>query len=185
MNPNFPRLILVLGLVTLGFVGLRPVFFHAETTSPAPVVSEILKANPSEKIASASSNIAVRPSTNVSAAVAHLTNHPAQTVETLRALAMSGEAGSLPVILAELTNADPQIRLAARAAAVQFGDRAAIPSLRAAVAQVESPHEKVALLEAADFLELPPLEVRPATNPHPSKLAQPTLTPPPVEPRSP
>lgn len=89
---------------------------------------------------------------------------PARTVDELEALAMNQDADSLRAILAELTNADPEIRAAARKAAVQFGDRAAAPELRAVAAGTEDVDEKRALLEAADFLELPPLEIRAGTN---------------------
>lgn len=89
---------------------------------------------------------------------------PARTVDELEALAMNQDADSLQAILAELTNADPEIRAAARKAAVQFGDRAAAPELRDVAARIEDVDEKRALLEAADFLELPPLEIRAGTN---------------------
>jgi hypothetical protein len=93
---------------------------------------------------------------------------PARIVEELSALAMNHDAASLKRILAQLINPDPQIRAEAKDAAVQFGDRAAVPALRAAADQVENLEEKVALLAAADYLELPPMEIHPATNLPPS-----------------
>ncbi|HTL74502.1 MAG TPA: HEAT repeat domain-containing protein [bacterium] len=89
---------------------------------------------------------------------------PALTADELEALGMKHDADSLRAILAELMNPDPEIRAAARKAAVQFGDRAAAPELREVAARTEDMDEKRALLEAADFLELPPLEIRTGTN---------------------
>jgi hypothetical protein len=77
---------------------------------------------------------------------------------------MHHDADSLQIILAELTNPEPDIRAAARKAAVQFGDWSAVPTLRTLAAQTEDLDERRMLLEAADFLELPPLEVRSGTN---------------------
>lgn len=94
---------------------------------------------------------------------------PSRTVAELQLLAMNHDADSLKTILAELTNPNAEIRAAAREAAVQFGDRSAAPVLRAAAATTEDLDEKKALLDAADFLELPPLEVRPSTNPPASR----------------
>lgn len=82
--------------------------------------------------------------------------HPI-TVEELDDLAMTDNPESLKKILAALTNSDPDIREAAREAAVQFGDASAAPRLRAVAAGTKDLDEKKELLDAADFLELPPL----------------------------
>jgi hypothetical protein len=82
------------------------------------------------------------------------------TGEELQALAMNNDAESLQKILAALNSSDPEIRAAAREAAVQFGDRSAAVQLRAAADAATDYSEKQALLEAADFLELPSLDLR-------------------------
>jgi hypothetical protein len=112
------------------------------------------------------------PATNQSPAVA------AQIIEKLQSIAMNNDAESLQAILSELNNIDPEIRAAAREAAVQFGDRSAAAPLRAAAAQAVNLEEKTALLAAADYLELPSLEVRPVATPR--KFSQPVtnVTPP-------
>ena len=89
---------------------------------------------------------------------------PALTVDDLEALAMKHDAEALRVILEALADPDPEIRAAARKAAVQFGDRAAAPELRAVAVGTADGDEQRALLEAADFLELPPLEIHAGTN---------------------
>ena len=70
-------------------------------------------------------------------------------------LSLESDSGSLNAILTELTNANKIVREAALDAAMDFGSKDAAPGLRAAAATVEDPYEKVALLEAADFVELP------------------------------
>lgn len=97
----------------------------------------------------------------------------AQKIEVLQQLAMNSDADSLNAILAELTNSSPDIRAAAREAAVQFGNVSAVPSLRQAAAQMEDLDEKVALLEAAKYLELPSFPVTSSTNLHPSGITPP------------
>lgn len=81
----------------------------------------------------------------------------AQRVAVLQELSMDDQDSSLRTILSELTNRDPQIREAARDAAVQFASRDAIPDLLQAAAQTEDPEEKKELIEAAEFLKLPSL----------------------------
>lgn len=83
----------------------------------------------------------------------------AEKVQHLETLGMNDDAASLNTILAELRNPQPQIREAARDAAVQFGDPAAIPALKKAANQTEDVDEKILLLQAVKFLELPPLRV--------------------------
>jgi HEAT repeat protein len=165
MKPKFVIFILLLALAILVLVFLASGWFRAEKT-PAPSVqkTEAASVSSSEKpVVAAIANSAILPSTNIQSVGKQTEIHP-QTVEELQALAMRDDADSLKSILAALTNSDPQIREAARDAAVQFGDRTAAPALRAAADQVEDLKEKIALREAADFLELPPLEIHPATN---------------------
>jgi hypothetical protein len=80
-----------------------------------------------------------------------------QRVEQLQDWSRNDDAASLANILNDLTNSEKEIRVAAVEAVKQFGSRDAIPALKAAAANAEDPHEKVALLDAADFLALPSL----------------------------
>jgi hypothetical protein len=81
----------------------------------------------------------------------------AARVAELGEFAMSDDATSLDTILSELTNRDPEIRKAAREAAVQFGSRDAIPKLADVALQTDDAHEKAALTDAIEFLKLPTL----------------------------
>ena len=75
----------------------------------------------------------------------------------LAMLAMNDDADSLHFILGSLNDPDPQIRAAARDAAVQFHSPDAIPALQAALAKAELPQEKTDIQGAIDFLHLPSL----------------------------
>lgn len=72
-------------------------------------------------------------------------------------LAMNDDPASLESILSELNNPDPEIRKGALEAAVQFGNRDAIPRLAEARARTDDPEEKSALANAIEFLKLPSL----------------------------
>jgi HEAT repeat protein len=79
----------------------------------------------------------------------------------LQELQANDDAESLRAILAELTNADKEIRAAAVESTIQFGSRDAIPLLKDLAARTQDPDEKKDLLDAADFLALPTLtEIR-------------------------
>jgi hypothetical protein len=165
MKRKFVSLILLLALAILILASLTSGWFRTEKT-PAPAAQKtetVPVSSPEKPVAAAVANPATLPSTNVQSVGSPAEIHP-QTVEELQALAMQDDADALKSILAALTNSDPQIREAARDAAVQFGDRTAAPVLRSAADQVEDLKEKIALREAADFLELPPLKIHPATN---------------------
>jgi hypothetical protein len=88
------------------------------------------------------------------------TNHAVYVQERnadLMALAMNDDSNSLNTIWSELSNPDKDIRAGALEAVVQFGDRSVVPRLRDLAAQTEDPTEKAEIVEAANFLELPPL----------------------------
>jgi hypothetical protein len=70
---------------------------------------------------------------------------------------MNNDSNSLNIICSELSNPDKEIRAGALEAVVQFGDRSVAPRLRELAAQTEDTDGKSNLLEAANYLELPPL----------------------------
>jgi HEAT repeat protein len=80
-----------------------------------------------------------------------------QRVAELTELATTREANSLDTILSELSNRNAEIRRAALAAAVEFGDRSAIPALKEAMESNPDPQEKVNIQKAIAFLQLPTL----------------------------
>jgi len=73
---------------------------------------------------------------------------------------------SLSNILADLTSSEKEIRDAAVEAAKQFGSTNAIPALKAAAESTDDVQQKIAYLEAADFLALPSMDLTaPSANP--------------------
>lgn len=69
--------------------------------------------------------------------------------------AVSYDARELPNIEPFLRHPDAEVRAAALRGMLTLGDAAAAPLLRAASRQAATPQEAVALIEAADYLELP------------------------------
>jgi HEAT repeat protein len=78
---------------------------------------------------------------------------------------MNDDPASLSNILADLTNPEKEIRDAAIEAAKQFGSTNAIPTLKAVAANTTDTEEQIALLEAANFLSLPPVDFSQPTPP--------------------
>jgi hypothetical protein len=81
----------------------------------------------------------------------------ATRVQELDEMGTSGDLDSLNTLLSELGNREPEIRKAALEAIVQFGSRDVIPKLEDAELQVDDPHEKAAIADAIEFLQLPTL----------------------------
>jgi hypothetical protein len=83
--------------------------------------------------------------------------HVHDAILHLYQIQMNSDAASLAAIMAETTNAEPQIRKAAVNAAVQFGDRAVIPELQKLADATQDPFEKVDILKAIEYMKLPSL----------------------------
>lgn len=98
------------------------------------------------------------------------TNSILERIATLEILGARDDSESLQQILVELKNANREVRRAALAATIQFGSRDAIPSLKEIAAQTEDAREKVEILDAIEFLELPPLsEIKKHRRANPTK----------------
>lgn len=83
------------------------------------------------------------------------------------------DAKALPRIEPYLLHADPEIREAAKNGMINLGDAAAGPMLRKASQNAPTPQEAVALLEAANFVELPSGSVILKKRDKPAKAAPP------------
>lgn len=84
----------------------------------------------------------------------------AALLEQIHQAAISYEASELPVIEKHLLHGDPLIREAARDGIVTLGAAEGAPLLRKAAALAGDPRESVALLDAADYLELPSADLQ-------------------------
>jgi hypothetical protein len=78
-----------------------------------------------------------------------------ELINELEEAATSYDAEELPLLEAYLYDPDPEIREAALDGMLTLGAAEASPVLRKAAENAYSPHEAVAMLEAADYLELP------------------------------
>lgn len=132
------------------------------TRSPAPLAQETeAKSGAAAESPPASTPRSAAVTASTAPAAAAKTNSAEDEaalrsrVATLARLGLMDDPASLQVILGELTNSTRAIRQAALDAAVQFGSREAIPKLKEAADATADPREKVAFLDAADYLELP------------------------------
>lgn len=83
-----------------------------------------------------------------------------QIIKTLGYTAITYDPIVLPKIEPYLLHPEPKIREAAVDAMLTIGDASAAPLLRKAAKNAPSPQEAVELIEAADFLELPPARLK-------------------------
>jgi hypothetical protein len=67
----------------------------------------------------------------------------------------NSDPATMNKVLDRLTHSDPEIRKEALSTAVNMGNQSAIPRLKEAMDQLEDPREKVAFMDAIDFLQLP------------------------------
>jgi hypothetical protein len=64
-------------------------------------------------------------------------------------------SGAIQAIGSRLENEDLEVRTSAREAAVHFGDTNVIPYLASALEHIKDPREKVAIMDAIAYLQLP------------------------------
>lgn len=69
----------------------------------------------------------------------------------------------LAVIRPYLTNVDAELRAAAVDAMIVLGDASAGAMLRMAAAEISSAEEAAVMMEAADYVELPPANLKKLT----------------------
>ena len=184
MRPKF-----VLCLIIVVSLVLAAVFYHHQnsTQRQPPAVVTAADVPPAGNAAAHSNLAAGSKSTDgfVPAPVAIITPAPAHRsmtpeekqeyieaeISRLQEWSTQNDPASLSGILNSLTNSEKAVRLAAIEAAKQFGSRDAIPVLQADVADAADTEEKIALLQAADFLTLPTIaEVNDQTPKTPEQL---------------
>jgi hypothetical protein len=179
MRPKVVAAILLLAICVLGTALLIPRAFHrgqvTEMPENVPVVPTQADVSPQKEIAvpilPPVSNLSAM--TNIPATVAITpaiqgTNHAEyvqERVAELTSLAMNDDANSFDTIWSELSNPDKEIRAGALEAVIQFGDHSVGPRLRELAAQTQDPAEQSAILEAADYLDLPPITDLPRKQP--------------------
>jgi hypothetical protein len=126
---------------------------HEVVPDVPPVSTAITNSTPENQIAQVTNIPPVAPATD-----APVVDHEAYVqseIDKLQELQANDDAQSMRAILADLTNSDKTIRVAAIEATTQFGSRDAIPALKDLAAHTPDPDEKQQLQDAADFLALP------------------------------
>jgi type IV secretory pathway VirB10-like protein len=170
---------IVIAIVFIGLAGIFAALFLKRppaNPNPSPAPAAETASQPDVPKMAATSNaetIARNPPVAVAPAVADTNEdtsaHDAYLqarLDKLTQLQANDDPESLHEILGELTNSEKVIRMAAVQSAIQFGSRDAIPVLTNLAVQTSDPREKKALLDAADFLELPSWTEIHKQNPH-------------------
>ncbi|MBC8009310.1 MAG: hypothetical protein H7067_04345 [Burkholderiales bacterium] len=90
-----------------------------------------------------------------------VTENPAEEEarEKIESLVVAYDASVLPRLAGYLAHPSAEVRAMAREGVVQLGATEGAAFLRAAADKATDPREAVALLDAADFLDLPPAEI--------------------------
>lgn len=156
MKPAVP---LLLAIIAVGaYLAFRPA---TKTTTPEPRVEN----DPTTSVQSPVVELPIQTNrtrikrTNVDPAVN--TNAPREEIEqqidALNEAAAKNDSDSFQLIITALKDQKPEIRKAALEATIQFGSRDAIPILKELAAKTEDAREKVEILDAIEFLELPSL----------------------------
>ncbi len=99
-------------------------------------------------------------------------------VGSLQEAATSYSPEGIPLIEPSLYSSDREVREAAADALVVLGETGGAKALRKAAAKSRDPREAVALIERAEYLELPPAKLSPRDNqPDPARATAPALAP--------
>ncbi len=159
----FALVALLAGLAV--FIGRRgsPASSAETAPSPAPTAPSATAASPtttvsSQRVAAPAdpANVATSGGSTAPSLVAgpHAPT-AAAAVEAMHEAMVSYDPANLPIIVRYLNHADPELRSTALENILQMGDAAAAPLLRQASDNALSPKEALAMLDAADYLELP------------------------------
>jgi len=163
---NQPKLIItlaVLGVVALAAIATllfmpaasEPSAAPVEETKPAPTSAVKTEAN--FDFGSAVAGTAAVTAPNASAPTPEGASAKEQTLETIQEAMTTYSAEGVPTLQPMLSNPDPEIRFAAMEAMKQLSVPEAAAALRAAANTRTDPEERKAMLDAAEFAELPSL----------------------------
>ena len=147
--------------VAFGLAGLSP------ERKPEPSAASKSATRPPDAVASYAPNPTVAPlstsgrnpvsdNPNSSPPVPLVDESSRERILTeLQEAATTYDAAHLPKIEPYLSHPDAELRTAAVNAVITLGDSAGAPLLRAASSLIKDPREAVALLDAAEYMELP------------------------------
>jgi hypothetical protein len=147
--------------IAFGLAGLSPERKSEASTeikpaTPPPDAIASHTPNPAAAPLSTSGRNPVSESPNSSPPVPLVDESSRERILTeLQEAATTYDAAYLPKIQPYLSHPDAELRTAAVNAVITLGDSAGAPLLRAASSLIKDPREAVALLDAAEYMELP------------------------------
>jgi hypothetical protein len=152
------KIVMLTLVVAVGLVALA-VVLRGVMAGRGPVVDTAPPPGPETPVATNVQSLPVNPnSSNTAAVVEQL--HAAEVAKELeQVLQLQAQGPTSPdtisLLLSKLTHQEPEVRKAALEALVQLNATNAIPGLEEALKLTEDPREKVALMEAINYLKLP------------------------------
>ncbi len=156
-----PKIVFGLILSALLAFGVLLLLKQQARNKPAPPV-EVAPPAPAPEVANPPPLPAVPPP--VAQAPHVWTDDERQAeIDRLQDWSRNDDPQSLSNILMDLTSSEKEVREAAIEAAKQFGSTNAIPALKAAAVNSTDTDEQIEMLQAANFLALPPLSLSPPT----------------------
>ena len=157
MKPKFVLVILLLGVAALALMGIihGVVNKREGPAQPSPVV-------PPEKAEASqtTSNVPVNAQATSNIAMTANEQTAFQKQKDLDAvndalLSSDGDPRAMLEVASRLENSDAEVRTAARESAVHLGDTNIIPYLNSALNNLKDPREKVAIMDAIAYLQIP------------------------------
>lgn len=174
MRPKVVLLVLLSGVGALALMGVLYGLLNKEAAQPPSIVSSRTATQPATAVSepkpaagtpSPSRIIGPRPgqANPTPGSVVATTPEADRAVlrsndlDALNEAVLAGEENedAMIAIAGRLESEDPEVRAAAREAARHFGNTNLVPFLTLALEHVEDPREKVALMDAIDYLQLP------------------------------
>ena len=159
MRPKIVLVILIAGLGMLALLG----FLHGKMTKqtsqdlPEPPIETGINISNSSKVVWNKPEITMAVNNVIATTTAE--DRAAQKEKDLAALndllVSTETTNAIMVIVSRLENEDAEVRTAAREVALHLGDTNVIPYLTAALDHINDPREKVAIMDAITYLQLP------------------------------
>jgi flagellar basal body-associated protein FliL len=157
LKPKFVLVILLLGVAALALMGIiHGVVNKREGPAQPPPVVPPEKAEASQT----TSNVPVNAQATSNIAMTANEQTAFQKQKDLDAvndalLSSDGDPRAMLEVASRLENSDAEVRTAARESAVHLGDTNIIPYLNSALNNLKDPREKVAIMDAIAYLQIP------------------------------
>lgn len=145
-------------VVAVGLVAVAAVL-KAVVDRRAAQVARPPQPSSAEPVVSAATNPPIDPNSSNTAAILEQLRgaERMRDLDEVRELQAAGGAtpNTSELLLSKLTNKEADVREAALSALVHLGDTNVLPGLEQALGTIENPREKVAIMDAIEYLKLP------------------------------